>query len=78
MRNRLFIPALLLAAPLGAGTGQMTPKSQAVVACSNTKLYHRADCKWVKEIDKAGTRVDFPSAAAAKKAGYKACTDCKP
>jgi len=55
-----------------------SPKPAAIVGCRETKLYHRPDCKWVKEIDKAGTRVEFSSAGAAKKAGMKPCKDCNP
>nr|WP_275976076.1 Ada metal-binding domain-containing protein [Geothrix oryzisoli] len=54
------------------------PRSEVIVGCKETKLYHKADCKWVKEIDKAGTRVDFKSVAEARKAGLKPCEDCKP
>jgi methylphosphotriester-DNA--protein-cysteine methyltransferase len=54
------------------------PKAEVIVGCKDTKMYHKASCKWVKEIDKAGTRVDFKSVAEAKKAGMKPCEDCKP
>jgi hypothetical protein len=86
MRNLSFVVlACLMAAPLAARIvnpaktpAKTDPKSEGIVGCKETKLYHRADCKWVKEIDKAGTRVDFKSVAAAKKAGMKPCEDCKP
>ena len=73
----LLLPTLLMAAPQPEDKPKAaTPKAHAVVGCTNTKMYHEADCKWVKEIDKAGTRKDFPSAEAAKKAGMKPCGDC--
>jgi methylphosphotriester-DNA--protein-cysteine methyltransferase len=86
MRNLSFVVlACLMAAPLAARIANpaKTPakaeaKTEAIVGCKETKLYHKADCKWVKEVDKAGTRVDFKSVAAAKKAGMKPCEDCKP
>ena len=53
-------------------------KSEAVVGCSDTKQFHKPGCKWVKEIEKAGTKVNFASKADAEKKGYKACGDCKP
>ena len=54
------------------------PKAIPVVGCKDTKMFHMPDCKWVKEIEKAGTKVDFPSKSAAKKAGMKPCGDCMP
>jgi methylphosphotriester-DNA--protein-cysteine methyltransferase len=82
MRNlSIVVLACLMAAPLAARIAHPAiteAKAEAIVGCKETKLYHRADCKWVKEIDKAGTRVDFKSVAAAKKAGMKPCEDCKP
>ncbi|WP_243383815.1 Ada metal-binding domain-containing protein [Geothrix alkalitolerans] len=53
-------------------------KAEVIVGCKETKVYHKANCKWVKEIDKAHTRVDFKSVAEAKQAGMKPCEDCKP
>ena len=77
----LFMAGMLLV-PATAGvqetTRQETPKPMAIVGCRETKVYHRPDCKWVKEIDKARTRVEFGSVAAAKKAGMKPCKDCNP
>ena len=84
MRKLTFIVlACLLAAPLAARRNDAPkadtePKATVIVGCKETKLYHRADCKWVKAIDKAGTRLDFKSVAEAKKAGMKPCEDCKP
>jgi len=84
-RLSYVVLACLMAAPLAARIAHpaTTPdkpeaKSEAIVGCKETKLYHRANCKWVKEIDKAGTRVDFKSVAEARKAGMKPCEDCKP
>jgi hypothetical protein len=54
------------------------PKAIPVVGCKDSKQFHMPDCKWVKEVEKAGTRVDFPSKSAAKKAGMKPCGDCMP
>jgi hypothetical protein len=62
------------AAPAKAGV----PKAIAVVGCKDSKVFHLPDCKWVKEVEKAGTRVDFPSKSAAKKAHMKPCGDCLP
>ncbi len=53
-------------------------KSEAVVGCSDTKIFHKPGCKWVKEVEKAGTKVNLPSKAEAEKKGFKACGDCKP
>lgn len=86
MRKLTFVVlASLMAGPLGArmphrteGPAKAEPKSEVIVGCKDTKLYHRANCKWVKEIEKAGTRVDFKSVAEAKKAGMRPCEDCKP
>lgn len=86
MRKLTFVVlASLMAGPLGArmahpaeGPAKAEPKSEVIVGCKDTKLYHRANCKWVKEVEKAGTRVDFKSVAEAKKAGMRPCEDCKP
>ena len=84
MRKLSFVVlACLMAAPLSARRNdapkaEPATKAQVIVGCKETKLYHRANCKWVKEIDKAHTRVDFKSVAEAKKAGMKPCEDCKP
>ena len=78
---QLLVLACLMASPLVArtgGEGKTAPKTDMIVGCKETKLYHKASCKWVKEIEKAGTRVDFKSVAEAKKAGMKPCGDCKP
>lgn len=71
----------LMASPLAARIPDKTKtevKSEVIVGCKDTKVYHKASCKWVKEVEKAGTRVDFKSVADAKKAGMKPCEDCKP
>lgn len=84
MRKRsLVLLACLMAMPLSARRNdapkaEPEAKAQAIVGCKDTKLYHKPGCKWVKEINKAGTRVDFKSVAEAKKAGMKPCEDCKP
>jgi len=73
----LLLPGLLMAAPrLEDKPKASEPKAHPVVGCKDTKMFHEPDCKWVKEIDKAGTRVDFASSSAAKKAGMKPCGDC--
>ena len=69
--------ACLMVSPLVA-LASNSPKGEVIVGCTETKMYHKANCKWVKEIDKAGTRVDFKSVAEAKQAGMKPCGDCKP
>jgi len=81
----LLVSACLLAAPLAAGISdhpkapaKAEAKGEVIVGCKDSKQYHKANCKWVKEVDKAGTRVDFHSVAEAKKAGMKPCGDCKP
>jgi methylphosphotriester-DNA--protein-cysteine methyltransferase len=79
----LLALACLGAAPLAAGISdkpkaEAKAKGEVIVGCKESKEYHKATCKWVKEVDKAGTRVDFHSVAEAKKAGMKACGDCKP
>lgn len=68
----------LAARPPDPPKAKAEPKAEVIVGCKETKLYHKANCKWVKEIDKAGTRVDFKSVAEARKAGMKPCEDCKP
>jgi methylphosphotriester-DNA--protein-cysteine methyltransferase len=85
MRKLSFaVLACLMSLPLAAARRSDTPKAEdkakaeVIVGCSDTKLYHKANCKWVKEIEKAGTRVDFKSVAEAKKAGMKPCEDCRP
>jgi hypothetical protein len=82
MRKLSFaVLACLMASPLVArvpNPAPSEPRAEAIVGCRETKLYHRPTCKWVKQIDKAGTRVDFKSAAEAKKAGMRPCRDCKP
>ena len=73
----LLLPGLLMAVPrLEDKAKASAPKAHPVVGCKDTKMYHEPDCKWVKEIDKAGTRMDFPSISAAKKAHMKPCGDC--
>ena len=73
----LLLPGLLMAAPRMEDKPKASvPKAHPVVGCKDMKMYHETDCKWVKEIDKAGTRVDFASISAAKKAGMKPCGDC--
>jgi hypothetical protein len=62
------------AAPAKAGV----PAAIPVVGCKDSKMFHLPDCKWVKEVEKAGTRVDFPSKSAARKAQMKPCGDCLP
>ena len=82
MRTLSFLAlACLMAAPLAARTSdhpKAAAKAEVIVGCKDTKMYHKVNCKWVKEIEKAGTRVDFKSVAEAKKAGMKPCEDCKP
>jgi len=85
MRTRLLVVMSCLAVlPLTAAPKSYPPKTEpeakaeVIVGCKETKLYHKANCKWVKQIEKAGTRVDFKSVAEAKKAGMKPCGDCKP
>ncbi|HJV39773.1 MAG TPA: Ada metal-binding domain-containing protein [Geothrix sp.] len=82
MRALQFLAvAALMASQLAARTydkPKAETKAEVIVGCKETKLYHKANCKWVKEIDKAHTRVDFRSVAEAKKAGMKPCEDCKP
>lgn len=72
--------AALMVSQLAARTDKpkAEAKAEVIVGCKETKLYHNANCKWVKEINKAGTRVDFKSVAEARKAGMKPCEDCKP
>ncbi|MBK8726322.1 MAG: hypothetical protein IPL96_09860 [Holophagaceae bacterium] len=65
-------------APKAEAAKGEVPKAIPVVGCKDTKMFHMPDCKWVKEIEKAGTKVDFPSKSAAKKAGMKPCGDCMP
>jgi hypothetical protein len=84
----LGLAGSLFAAPLAAprsGDKPQTapakasvPAAIAVVGCKDSKMFHLPDCKWVKEVEKAGTRVDFPSKSAAKKAHMKPCGDCLP
>jgi len=58
----LLLPGLLMAAPrLEDKPKASLPKARQVEGCKDTKMFHGADHKWVQEIDKAGTRVDFRS-----------------
>ena len=58
----LFLPGLLMAGPRLEGKPKTSlPKACQVEGCKDTKMFHEADHKWVQEIDKAGTRVDFCS-----------------
>jgi hypothetical protein len=53
-------------------------KSKGFVGCTQTKLFHKPDCKVVQEIEKAGTKVMFSRREEAVQAGYKPCEECKP
>jgi methylphosphotriester-DNA--protein-cysteine methyltransferase len=72
-----------MAAPAAAAAAakSATPKaaatSTAIVANKDSKVYHRADCKFASKM-KDANKVSFASAAEADKAGYKACKVCKP
>ncbi|GEM_PF-2126571 len=50
-------------------------KDLRLVGNSETKKYHKASCTWAKKISK-DNRVEFASAAEAKKAGYEPCKVC--
>jgi hypothetical protein len=56
-------------APMPAATG--------FVGNSNSKVFHKSDCKAVATM-KAGHKVAFATKAEAEKAGFKACKICKP
>ena len=76
--KRTLMALLLVGPALLAAPATLSPKAASVVGCKETKVFHKSTCKWVKEIDKAKTRVDFASVDEAKKAGMKPCEDCKP
>ena len=53
------------------------PSSGAYIGNRNSKVFHRASCGSVKKM-KDKNKVEFGSADAALKAGYKPCKNCKP
>jgi hypothetical protein len=53
------------------------PIAGGFVGNSNSKIYHKSDCKQGNKM-KASNKVAFASKAEAEKAGYKACKSCKP
>lgn len=50
-------------------------KTAHFIGHSQTKKYHKTSCEWAKKISK-DNRVEFASAAEAKKAGFSACKVC--
>lgn len=68
--------ALLLFALVPASA--MAVKGHAFVGCTESKVFHRARCKMVQDVEKAGTKVQFSRRAEAVQAGYKPCGTCKP
>ncbi len=71
----LLLPACLL---MAGDAKTQAPKSKGYVGCTDTKLFHKGSCAYVKEIEKAGTKVTFSKRSEAVQAGYKPCTECKP
>ncbi len=58
-------------------TPTSTLKSGAYIASSNSKKFHRSNCKWAKKIPK-NNRVYFNKTIDARNQGYEACKDCRP
>jgi hypothetical protein len=53
------------------------PIAGGLVGNSNSKIYHKSDCKQGVKM-KASNKVAFASKADAEKAGFKPCKACKP
>lgn len=53
-------------------------KTKGFIGCTQTKMFHKPNCKYVSEIEKNGTKVTFTRRQEAIQAGYKPCEECKP
>jgi hypothetical protein len=75
----LLQPALALA----PGPAPTTPteradqKEQTVYGSRRSNVYHRATCRYVRQIN-PDNLISFPSRAEAEKGGYRACKVCRP
>jgi micrococcal nuclease len=63
-------------APVVTKPGKPAGKA-AYVGNRRSKVFHRSDCKWAKEISPAN-RMEFGSREEAVKAGYRPCRVCRP
>ena len=73
-----MIRNLILAAAVAPMVLSGAMKAKGFVGCTQTKIFHKPDCKVVAEIEKAGTKVMFTRRQEAIQAGYKPCEECKP
>ncbi|HJU83411.1 MAG TPA: Ada metal-binding domain-containing protein [Holophagaceae bacterium] len=71
-------PAAPKEAPAPAKHHARRTKAKSFVGCTQTKVFHKPDCKVVADIEKAGTKVTFSRREEAVQAGYKPCEECKP
>ena len=85
-----LLAALLLLAGLLQPTAALSPspasptpstredqKEQVVYGSRRSNVYHRATCRYVRQINPENL-ISFPSRAEAEKGGYRACKVCKP
>lgn len=75
----LFQPAAALAPPSvpPTPTDQSEQKEQTVYGSRRSNAYHRATCRYVRQINPENLN-SFSSRAEAEKGGYRACKVCKP
>ncbi|MCL2639922.1 MAG: hypothetical protein FWD53_03665 [Phycisphaerales bacterium] len=89
MRSYLIIVVLMLGGLIGYGQTVTTQPSASTTAPAATqaqvsyvasvkgKVYHRADCRWVKSI-LPNNQVAFETRDEAERAGRRACGTCRP
>lgn len=75
----LFQPAAALAPPSVPPTplDQSEQKEQTVYGSRRSNVYHRATCRYVRQINPENL-ISFPSRGEAEKGGYRPCKVCKP
>ncbi len=75
----LLRPALALApAPAPTtSTERADQKEQVVYGSRRSNVYHRATCRYVRQI-RPDNLISFPTKAEAEKSGYRRCKVCKP
>ncbi len=52
-------------------------KEQTVYGSRRSNVYHRATCRYVRQINPENL-ISFPSRGEAEKGGYRACKVCRP
>jgi hypothetical protein len=63
--------------PAVEGLTDQTTVQHPYVASKSSSVFHRADCRWARNIA-AKNRVTYPTRAAAIQAGKRPCKTCKP